>query len=167
MSDQLLVDFELLARLFKEGGWSELRVKSGDVSLLLSNDVNASLADQGDTQPVATPSPRTGSPSSVQTAASAIPAHASPKAQADTADALWKAVAAPNIGTFYRSPKPGAAPFVEVGQHVTAQTEICLLEVMKLFTSVNAGVDGSIVQICANDAELVEGGQILFYIQPD
>lgn len=167
MSDQLLVDFELLAKLFRDGGWSELRVNSGDVSLLLSKDANASLADQGESQSVAPLGPRIGLPSSIQTAASAIAAAALPTAQAGTVDASWKAVAAPNIGTFYRSPKPGAAPFVEVGQHVTAQTEICLLEVMKLFTSVNSGFDGTVVQICATDAELVEGGQILFYIQPD
>lgn len=165
MSDQLLVDFELLARLFKNGGWSELRVKSGDVSLLLSKNADACLDDHCENQPVAALS-RTISAGSVQPAASAEPTDVVPKAHANIVDASWNAVTAPNIGTFYRSPKPGAAPFVEVGQHVTAQTEICLLEVMKLFTSVNAGVDGTVVQICASDAELVEGGQILFFIQP-
>ena len=74
---------------------------------------------------------------------------------------------APNLGTFYRSPKPGSPPFVELGQQVAADTEICLLEVMKLFTSVNAGVAGTIMKVCAVDAELVEGDQVLFYIEQD
>lgn len=167
MSDQLLVDFELLAKLFKDGGWSELRVKSGDVSLLLSKDGNASLIDENERRTEAAPSAKTDSVKSIQSTTRQMPANESTPAQGVSIDASWKAVAAPNIGTFYRSPKPGSAPFVEVGQHVTAQTEICLLEVMKLFTSVNSGIDGTVVQICATDAELVEGGQILFYIQPD
>lgn len=47
-------------------------------------------------------------------------------------------VEAPNLGTFYRSPKPGAPPFVEIGQEVQKGAELCLIEVMKLFTSVRA-----------------------------
>ena len=82
------------------------------------------------------------------------------------ADPSWTPVTASNLGTFYRSPKPGAAPFVDVGQRVEADTEICLLEVMKLFTSVKAGIAGTVRQISATDAELVEGGQVLFYIEP-
>ena len=49
---------------------------------------------------------------------------------------------APNLGTFYRAPKPGAPPYVSVGQRVEPTTELCLIEVMKLFTSVAAGVTG-------------------------
>ena len=79
--------------------------------------------------------------------------------------ANWTAVTAPNLGTFYRSPKPGAAPFVEIGQMVTENTEICLLEVMKLFTAVQAGVAGKGVQVCVNDADMVEHGQPLFYVE--
>jgi len=63
------------------------------------------------------------------------------------------------------APKPGAAPYVELGQSITADTEICLIEVMKLFTSVRAGTVGTIREICVNDAELVEYGQTLFYIE--
>ena len=58
------------------------------------------------------------------------------------APAHWVAVRAPNLGTFYRAPKPGAAPYVSVGQKVDAETEVCLIEVMKLFTYVLAGVSG-------------------------
>ena len=76
------------------------------------------------------------------------------------------AVKAPNLGTFYRAPKPGAASYVELGQSVTAEMEICLIEVMKLFTSVRAGTAGVIREICVDDAEMVEYGQTLFYIEP-
>jgi biotin carboxyl carrier protein len=73
-------------------------------------------------------------------------------------------VVAPNLGTFYRAPKPGAAPFLEIGQKVSADTEVCLIEVMKLFTSVKAGVAGTVRHVAVADAELVEGGQPLLYI---
>ncbi len=74
---------------------------------------------------------------------------------------------APNLGTFYRAPKPGAPPYVRIGQHVDPTTELCLIEVMKLFTSVFAGVSGFVRQVLVEDAELVEFDQALFLIEPD
>jgi biotin carboxyl carrier protein len=78
----------------------------------------------------------------------------------------WTAVRAPNLGTFYRQPKPGAPPYVEIGQEVRADTELCLIEVMKLFTSVPAGVPGIVRKVCVEDAEMVEYNQVLFLIEP-
>ncbi len=75
-------------------------------------------------------------------------------------------VRAPNLGTFYRAPKPGAPPYVSLGQWVEAETELCLIEVMKLFTSVQSGVRGTVKQILAEDSQLVEFGQPLFVIDP-
>ena len=78
----------------------------------------------------------------------------------------WLTVRAPNLGTFYRAPKPGAPPYVKIGQHVDADTELCLIEVMKLFTTVLAGVSGVVRQVLVEDAELVEFDQALFLIEP-
>jgi acetyl-CoA carboxylase biotin carboxyl carrier protein len=157
MTDRIVQDIEALALLFKAGGWDELRVEYDGVSLLFSNDLSTpSIGGQS-----ATPRP------TVATPAPAIPAPApAPATQSAAVYPSWSPVVAPNLGTFYRSPKPGAAPFVELGQRVEADTEICLLEVMKLFTSVKAGIAGTVRQISAADAELVEGGQVLFYIEP-
>jgi len=164
MSDQLARDIELLAELFKTGGWQEVRIESQGISLLLSNDpATAPIGGQS-----VGPVPLAPSPSAVP-AAAAVTAPASPAA-VDTPSAIdpsWKAVTAPNLGTFYRSPKPGSPAFVEVGQHVEADTEVCLIEVMKLFTSVKAGMAGTVKSIAAADAALVEGGQVLLYIQQD
>ena len=71
------------------------------------------------------------------------------------------------VGTFYQAPKPGAPPYVEVGQKVDADTEVCLIEVMKLFTPVKAGVDGTVREICASDAQMVEYEQVLVIVEPD
>lgn len=66
------------------------------------------------------------------------------------------AVRAPMLGTFYRSPSPGEKPFVEVGQRVNADDTVAVIEVMKLFNSIRAGVDGTVVRIEAQNSALVE-----------
>jgi acetyl-CoA carboxylase biotin carboxyl carrier protein len=76
-------------------------------------------------------------------------------------------VKAPTLGIFYRSPKPGAPPFAEVGKSVEDNDTVCLIEVMKLFNAVKAGVKGRIVKICAENNQMVEYNQILFLIQPE
>lgn len=75
-------------------------------------------------------------------------------------------VAAPMVGTFYRAPSPEAPAFVEVGSVVSPGQPLCLIEVMKLFTTINSEVAGRIVQIGAENAELVEYGRTLFVIEP-
>jgi acetyl-CoA carboxylase biotin carboxyl carrier protein len=77
------------------------------------------------------------------------------------------AVKAPTLGIFYRSPKPGAPPFVEVGKSVEDNDTVCLIEVMKLFNAVKAGVKGRIVKICAENNQMVEYEQILFLVKPE
>ncbi len=76
-------------------------------------------------------------------------------------------VSAPILGTFYRAQAPDAAPFVDVGTRVEADTIVCLIEVMKMMNSVPAGVVGTIVGVCAENAQLVEGGAPLFHVRPD
>ena len=73
---------------------------------------------------------------------------------------------APMVGTFYRSPSPGAPPFVEVGSRVRKGDALCIVEVMKLFTTIAAERDGTIAEIGAENAALVEYGQMLFVMKP-
>jgi acetyl-CoA carboxylase biotin carboxyl carrier protein len=75
------------------------------------------------------------------------------------------AVRAPMLGTFYRTPKPGAPPFVEVGAVVEPDDPVGIIEVMKLFNTVKAGVQGRIVRICAEQGQLVEYQQVLFLLE--
>ena len=76
------------------------------------------------------------------------------------------AVRAPMLGTFYRAPAPGEAPYVQPGDVVGEDDTIGLIDVMKLFTQVPAGVAGRVVEIVAQDATLVEHGQPLVLIEP-
>jgi acetyl-CoA carboxylase biotin carboxyl carrier protein len=74
-------------------------------------------------------------------------------------------VASSMLGTFYRAQAPGAAPFVDVGTRVEPDTVVCLIEVMKMMNSVPAGVSGTIVEVCAENAHLVDDGAPLFNVR--
>jgi acetyl-CoA carboxylase biotin carboxyl carrier protein len=75
-------------------------------------------------------------------------------------------ISAPMIGTFYRAEAPGAAPYVEVGTRVEPDTVVCLIEVMKMMNPIPAGVGGTIVEVCAANADPVEFGTPLFQVRP-
>lgn len=74
-------------------------------------------------------------------------------------------IKAPMLGTFYQSPKPGEPPFVKVGQKIAAEDTVCIIEVMKLFSTVKAGINGRIQKICAEDGQMVEYNQDLFWVE--
>jgi acetyl-CoA carboxylase biotin carboxyl carrier protein len=73
----------------------------------------------------------------------------------------------PLLGIFYRAPKPGEPPFVEVGSKVDTETVIGIVEVMKLMNSVPAGVTGEVVEIVGANGELVEHGEVLMFVRPE
>ena len=82
-------------------------------------------------------------------------------------DASLVAVRAPLPGTFYRAPRPGAAPFVEVGSRVGADTVVGIVETMKLFNSVTAGAAGTVAEICLDNAGFADRGTTLLRIRAD
>jgi len=160
MTDISAEDIEALVRSFDDSDWDEMRVVVGAFELFLSKDSAGRLAPA----PIASPSiavePHEPSPPP------ATRAPARSKAAEFRAPDGMAVVRAPNLGTFYRAPKPGAPPYVSLGQRVEADTELCLIEVMKLFTSVQSGVRGTVKQILVDDSQLVEFGQPLFVIDP-
>ena len=76
-------------------------------------------------------------------------------------------VKSPMVGIFYCAPEPGATPFVEVGQRTGADTTVCIIEVMKLMNSVQAGSSGVVTHVLVKDGEAVEFGQALVVIDPN
>jgi acetyl-CoA carboxylase biotin carboxyl carrier protein len=76
-------------------------------------------------------------------------------------------VRSPTVGIFYRAPSPKEPPFVEVGSAIKRGDPLCLIEVMKLFTTISSDQDGRIAQIPAANGDFVEFDQILFVIEPD
>src|SRR3954469_1232951 len=80
---------------------------------------------------------------------------------APTADGT---IAAPMVGTFYRASAPGEPPFVDVGSAVQPDTVVGLIEVMKMMNSIPAGRSGTIAEVCADDAQVVDEGAPLFRV---
>lgn len=74
-------------------------------------------------------------------------------------------ITAPMVGTFYGAPDPKAEPFVKVGSKVTPNTVVCILEAMKLFSEIEAEVEGEITEVLVKDGEFVEFGQPLFKVK--
>jgi acetyl-CoA carboxylase biotin carboxyl carrier protein len=127
--------------------FSEFRLKVGDieVSLRRSDGAPAPAAPQ---QPAA---------------AAAEPAQS--PVERTFAEGLT-VVRAPMVGTFYRGPSPGAPPFVEAGSAVERETQVGIIEVMKLMNAIEAGVRGVVKEIIAANGEPVEHGQPLLVIEP-
>jgi biotin carboxyl carrier protein len=143
-----LDDLKTVLGLFRDSGYGELRLRIGSLSLTARKDSVASQAADGVAAAIAAPG-RVSSDS----------------AEIDGPDAV--AVRATISGTFYRAPRPGADAFCKVGDRVLPDTTLGLIEVMKLFTSVQAGVGGTVVRIVPENGTLVEPGQPLVLIRQD
>jgi acetyl-CoA carboxylase biotin carboxyl carrier protein len=149
-------DIEAFVAIFEASDWEQVDLVIGDFELHLSKNPTPAPGLKGASSATVV--------SSVENRGAAPQSPTAPPPGATGAN--WIEIQAPHLGTFYRAPKPGHESFVEVGQIVSADTEVCLLEVMKLFTALRAGVSGVIRKICMPDATLVEGGQVLFMVEP-
>ncbi len=154
-------DIENLIEVFQQSDWDEMHVQVGEFELFLSNDPNASSPARAAPSAAATPA---ALPAANPAPAAAATARSS-AADAPIPDGML-AIRAPNLGTFYRAPKPGAPPYVEVGQQIDADTEVCLIEVMKLFAPVRAGIAGTVREVRAQDGAMVEFDQVIFVVEP-
>jgi acetyl-CoA carboxylase biotin carboxyl carrier protein len=94
----------------------------------------------------------------------ARPAEGAPAANA--ADEGLKTIDSPMVGTFYRSPKPGAPAFVDVGDKIAPGKTLCIVEAMKLMNEIEAEIGGTIVEILVDNGQPVQFGQPLFKIRP-
>ena len=95
------------------------------------------------------------------------PAAPPPPTEVATREAGLVEVKSPLLGIYYRAPRPGEPPFVEVGARVEPDTIIGIIEVMKLMNTARAGVSGEVVEILARNGELVEHGETLLFVRPD
>jgi acetyl-CoA carboxylase biotin carboxyl carrier protein len=121
---------------------------------------------------------RTGSGPTFMTAPAAYHASAgsaaagggqAPAAEGEPARAssLLKDIKSPMVGTFYKSPEPGADPYVKVGTRVTSGQTVCIIEAMKIMNEIEAEIAGVVREIMVDDAQPVEFGQVLFRVDPN
>ncbi|HET7600525.1 MAG TPA: acetyl-CoA carboxylase biotin carboxyl carrier protein [Gemmatimonadales bacterium] len=88
-------------------------------------------------------------------------------AAAAPAGAGLKEIRSPMVGTFYRAPEPGAEPYVSAGSRVTAGQTVCIIEAMKIMNEIEAEITGVVREVCVEDAQPVEFGQVLFRVDPN
>jgi acetyl-CoA carboxylase biotin carboxyl carrier protein len=161
--------FRLSLRRAADGGWTQAtEVLAGPTGSAVLADPTGSavLADPTGSAVLADP---TGSAVLAEPTGSAEPALAAPQ-QAEPAGEPAAAglldVRAPLLGTFYRAPRPGAAPFVAVGSEVGPDTVVCIIETMKLMNSVTAGVSGTVAAILVANAQFAAQGTVLMRVRP-
>ena len=148
-------DVAEIMRLVEQSGFDELNLEIDGTKISLRRGAPAGTATVA--APVPSVAPRAA-------AAPAVPAASAPAAQG-ASDPTAVDLPSPLLGTFYRSPKPGAPPFVQVGSPVEADTIIGIIEVMKLMNTVRAGVRGTVAEFLAIDGALVEYGEALLRVR--
>ena len=151
-----LKDLKAIIDLMKKNSITELELEKQEFKVRLkrgggSMPAGEDLLLQGYAAPVMGGSP------------AALPPTPLPAPAAQSSDMEIKS---PMIGTFYRSPSPEAAVYVEVGAEVNADTVVCIIEAMKVMNEIKAEVKGVITQILVENAKPVEFGQPLFKIRP-
>ena len=152
-----MIDKELLeslVRMLDESSLDNLEIKRGGTRIRLSK------------------SPQSIQVSGAAPAAPGAPPAAAPAETIDqegalTAPATLVEVKSPMVGTFYRAPSPEADPYVEEGAPVSAGDVLCVIEAMKLMNELECEVVGRIAEICVENAEPVDYGQVLFLVDPD
>ena len=146
---------EKLANLADEKQLTEITVEDGDKAIIIKRGLNsaAAIAPQ-----IIQQAPQV----SLQTQDTEIKAtSASDKKE----ESKGTAIVSPMVGAFYASPSPGAKPFVKVGDTVAAGQVVCIVEAMKLMNEIESEVSGKITQICVEDGQSVEYGQVLMYVE--
>lgn len=146
-----------LARIMRDHELSELSFQQGEIRLRLRRGAvggpvvaSPAFAVAGLTTPSSAP---------VMAEQAAAPAHAPAAATASTT------INSPIVGTFYTAPSPDVAPFVTVGSTVSAETIVCIIEAMKVFNEIPAGLSGTIKEVLVENGAPVEYGQPLFRVE--
>ncbi len=141
-----------LIELMKENDLIEVEVEDGDSKIHLKGP--------GSAAPVMQQVPMAAAPAP----AAAAPAAPAAGAPAPADDGL-ETIDSPIVGTFYQAPSPDAEAYVKVGDKVTPETVVCIIEAMKVMNEIKAEKSGTIAEICCKDGEAIEFGQALFKIQ--
>ena len=165
-------------RTFQRSGWKGMTLEVRGLRITIGKDgppAGAAPSAPGTTAVATTAPPVAPSPALPASAAPAVaepptPAvavGAAPGAAGSAVDTTGcVAVRSPAVGAFWTAPSPGQPPFVRVGDTVAADQQLAIVEVMKLMNPVVAATAGEVVQVCAENAAMVEYDQVLFWIRP-
>lgn len=164
----MTVDIAHLRRLieaFESSDWESIHLTGEDFEIMLSTNAEAavespagvSASQAPDATPVSEPEPAMPA---------AEPEEPKPSARAaEGTGAEGEPVVSPSVGIFWRAPSPSSPPFVELGDEVTPESTLCIVEVMKLMTQVGPQVSGTVVDVLVANGEQVVKGQPLFTLE--
>ncbi|TBN36351.1 acetyl-CoA carboxylase biotin carboxyl carrier protein [Paracoccus subflavus] len=146
-----------ILELVEKSSFDEIRIDDGELRIALSrNGVPGTDPVRPQPQPASAAAP----------APAAVPAAPAPAPQA-LPDGNLIEITAPIVGIFYTASEPGAEPFVKPGQTIDAEATVGIIEVMKVFNTVPAGVSGTVVRQLVENGDFVEFGQAIFLVRPD
>jgi len=159
-----LNEIKELIQLVDETSVQEVEIENEGSRLVIRKPSKAETVyvQQATTAPAVTPQ-------AVQAPVTATPTASAPAAAPTAAevDPSLHTIVSPMVGTFYRSSSPEAAPFVSTGDKVNDKSTVCIIEAMKLMNELEAETNGTIVEILAENGQLVEYGQPLFLVKPE
>jgi acetyl-CoA carboxylase biotin carboxyl carrier protein len=151
-----------LVEMFGSSDVTFMQVKVGDIEVILARGDHAvpPSMDSG----AASPPPAAARPVPATTPVTTPTVAVAPSADVQPTDLVT--ISAPTLGTFYCASRPDLPPYVQVGSVVDTESTVGLIEAMKVFTGVSAGVNGSVVEILVENGDFVEFGQPLFRVKP-
>ncbi len=167
-----MIDLDFLQSLIRaidESSLDSVEIERAGTRIRLSKSPSGSAAvsppaAQAVPVPMAAPVPL--APQVVEAAPAAAEPTAVEEAPAEAPSSGLVDIPSPMVGTFYRSPSPEAAPYVDVGSKINLGDTLCIIEAMKLMNELEAEVSGTVEEVLVGNAEPVEFGQILFRVRP-
>ena len=145
---------EKLAKIIADNELTEISLEDGEQAITIRKDLPEVTVASA---PVA----------AVPTVSAASQPAAQPQVAAQSTEAAHKgkAITSPMVGTFYSAPSPDAEAFVKVGQTVKEGDVVCIVEAMKLMNEIESDFSGKVTEICVQDGQPVEYGQVLMYVE--
>jgi len=152
-------DIKKILEIIEESEYEEVDIQFDDLKIRASKSGLSAPAAPATPAPAGTPANSPPQGASQPAPQAAPPSMAIPEGLA--------VVSAPMVGTVYRAPAPEAPPFCNAGDRVKADDTVCLIEIMKLFNSISAGVSGTVKEVLVENGALVAYNQPLILIEPD
>lgn len=150
-----------LIKFVSETGLEEVNIETEQFKLEVKrSNAGSTVVAAAPAAAALTPAPVAAAPAPAATPS--VPAAPAASSESDN----YVTIKSPMIGTFYRSSNPETPPFVGVGDSVTPDKAVCIVEAMKLFNEIESGVSGKIVEVLVENAQPVEFDQPLFLVDP-
>lgn len=144
---------EKLAKILSENELTELTLEDVDKAIVLRKEKEVVTAQAFAPQVVAS------------APVAKVTSQVVPETKTEAPAPKGKPIQSPMVGTFYKAPSPESNPFVSLGDTIAAGQVVCIIEAMKLMNEIESEVSGKIVEICVQDGQTVDYGQVLMYVE--